>query len=164
MAVTRKFINKQQHNHTCGAVAVLNAMKWLGCKHTSYRANLPWFNQSHITQDRRGMWPNNISHALNLLGIDYKRKNFATIRDIEDALDDDKSVILLFRWYSSGEYGHHYTFIDRHTDKSFQAWNWKYGSEPWLSKKLLTQWFRCMHRWQKDNCPYFPVIWVVDRD
>jgi hypothetical protein len=165
MTMTQKFINKQQHSYTCGPVAVLNALKWLGYgKTTSYRETLLWFYQFGLCSEI-GMKPKQLSKSLKALKIPYKRKSYASIQDIEKALDDGKTVVANYMWYYRGRCGKHYVFIDRHTDKSFRAWNYtSTGTAPWLTKKKLAQWFRCNKRFLNKQEPEErkPVIWVID--
>ncbi len=163
MAITRKYINKQQHSYSCGPVAILNVRKWLGCKHTGYRKNIGHFRSFGYSGD--GMWPRYLSITLNKMKIKYKRKNNATMTDIEKALDKGCSVVLNYAWHNR-EDGAHYAFIDKHTVKSVRAWNWSdIHKTPYLSKKQLRKWFRYSNkyynkRWNEVK----PIIWVISRD
>ena len=165
MATNRRFINKQQHATSCGPVAILNVRKWLGRKHTAYRPNLHHFEKWGY--DEEGMWPRELSRALNAMKIKYRRKSLVNIKDIEKAVSLGHSVILCYAWVGKdGSSGTHYVFIDRDTGKCFRAWNYSSSwKTPYLSKVLLRKWFkhskdRYNKTWRNGN----PIMWVIPRD
>lgn len=149
---------------SCGPVVILNVRKWLGRNHTSYREHLYLFEKWGFDED--GMWPKDLSRALNAMGIRYKRKSFAVVTDIEKALKNGNSVILSYAWHHKGRRGAHYVFIDRDTGKHFRAWNWSNTSKtPYISKLLLRRFFRFSKssynkKWKERK----PIVWVIPHD
>lgn len=152
---------------SCGPVAILNVRKWLGKKHTAYRENLHHFESMGFCYET-GMEPRSLSKTLNKMKIKYKRKSLAAIEDIEEAIDNDNLVILQFAWYckKDGFHGAHYVVIDKHTDKSFKAWNYSWEIKgPWIKKSEFKKDFLYTRRYY--NRMYdrtSPIIWIINKD
>ena len=152
-----RFINKQQHTTSCGPVAVINAIKWLGIS-IPYRKYINMFKMLYwSTGGQRGQYPKYISSGLKLFGVKYKKLYHPTIKDIEEAIDRGSGVILQYKWYHKGNIGGHYVFIDHHTPTRFRAYNARKDGTPVEDKKYLKKW---MTRSKKEGS-YRPQMWEI---
>ena len=149
MAINRRYINKQQHATSCGPVAVLNALKWLGRK-VSYREMFPFFEELGYDPDwgQTHWW---FSRSLSAFKIKYKRFSNITVSDMERELDRGNTIILNYAWDPNNR---HYFFITGHTDKKFTVWN-----QSRSTKKYFRKQFRNGRR--RDNGLDHPKMWVI---
>lgn len=137
-------INKQQHKTTCGPVAIVNALRWMGYCNTY--DEMVEFAKEHLDFKHRGfkhprekqfgVCYSQLQLGLKTLGIKHKLIRKATLSDVTKALNEGKAVILRFQW--NRKYGH-YVFIDKHTKKFVRAWNFldKKNKTPIVSKSKL---------------------------
>lgn len=152
-------INKQQHTTSCGPVAVMNTIKWLGGS-LPYRGYIDMFKTLYWnTGGQSGQYPKYISSGLKLFDIKYKRTFHPVVKNIEDALDRGNGVILLYKWYIKGRSGGHYVFIDKHTPKYFRAYNSRLSGIPVESKDRFRSWFRSSKR----HGEYRPQMWEIPK-
>jgi hypothetical protein len=160
MAINRRFINQQQHSTSCGPVALLNVRKWLGLKHTAYRENLYHFEQWGYDED--GMWAKDLSRALRAMKIKYRRTSHASIDVLQDILRRGNAAIVCYAHHRDGEEYGHYVFVDKETPRTFRAWNWTSKlKSPYMSKRLLSRWFRFSKFYSKRNESRHPIIWEI---
>jgi len=117
-----KYINIQQEPYSCGPVAIINTMKYLG-QPVIYRKEMKKFKNIKEYDPNKGILPYNFSKILNKKGIKYKRHNISTVTELENILDKGNSLILNFCWdYQS----RHYAFIIGHTPLKMKSYNIQY--------------------------------------
>lgn len=145
-------INRQQHTFTCGPVAILNALEWLGVKPFKYKEFVKMVVD--IELGIAGMWFRDLLIILRFLGVKHRALRNPVTADIERELEAGNSVIFLFRWVDTGknEDGGHYIFIDAQTDTKFRAWNLSRNNKtPWIKKSTLQYWIQYSHSWWYDR-------------
>ena len=134
-----RYITRQPHNMSCGPVAVINALKWLGYSAT-YRDHINSFEWSY----KNGIRHSKITKSLREYGVKFKIKENPTVSNIEKALDNGRSVMLSWCWYSNSngkkKSGRHCVFIDKHTSTQIMSkntWGLHPSNKDFLTKKKL---------------------------
>jgi hypothetical protein len=115
-------INKQQHNTSCGPVAVINCILSLGGK-INYREYLPLFESLGYRSGKGGGTSTcQISAMLELFDIKYKLLTSPNIDKITDAVHNYNGCIIYCR--KSNNSGGHYMFVDTITKSKVRGWNY----------------------------------------
>lgn len=147
-----RYVNIQPHKSSCGPVAIINALKWLGCS-TSYRKMLPFFNWN----TEEGMHFDEMTQDLRKLGLRFKVVDYPTIKDMERELDKGRALVYAYYWFEKFERSGHYVFVDRHTPKMFSVKNNSDVGRAFLSKSKVTTYAR--------KCALiggvYPKMWVI---
>lgn len=158
-------INKQQHKTTCGPVAVVNALRWMGYCNT-YDEIVEFFKEhfgfEHNPPPRRsrGVSCCKLRRGLQKLRIKHRLIQKANLSDITRALDDGKAVILRFQW--NRRFGH-YVFIDKHTKNFVRAWNMLHSNKtPLVSKKKIRKHITYTNRLKANRGPAHVFIITPD--
>ena len=149
-----RYIRHQPHGMSCGPVAVLNALKWLGYS-ASYRDHIFNFEWDF----KNGTRHNSITQSLREYGVKFKIKSNPTAADIERILDNGRSVVLSWAWYEGGRSARHCIFIDGHTLTIFlskNTWSNKSTKKDLMPKKTLNKYFRIGKRHDVK-----PKIWEI---
>jgi len=115
------YIKKQQHKLSCGPVAIMNALKWLG-ESVSYKKDLKLFEQIGYTI-KHGWWRHELRRGLNYFNIKHKLYKQPTLQDMKNILKRGNSIILAYDWFAENSDGGHYIFMDSYNGKYFQAYN-----------------------------------------
>ena len=146
-----RYVNKQQHKASCGPVAVINALKWLGCS-VNYRDSLDIFKVLGYHENGGGTWKSGVINMLRFFKIRFEFKDRIKVRDIEKAIDDGYSVVLSYRWYENNKYGNHLVFIDKYTDKLIKSKNERFNGGDYGAKKSeYKRWFARSKKEGKDS-------------
>lgn len=99
---------KQPDSYSCGPVAIINALKWLGCK--ADKTLLPTLKQKCKTRDPKknklkGTRVSDLIRGINwcvkefgLLRNAFGRFQQLTLRDIEEAIDAGHAVLVAASW------------------------------------------------------------------
>ena len=74
---------KQRNKHTCGPIAVINILKWLGCK-TTYK-DFPLI-KAMCKCNREGTYSSNVDKTIDNFKIKKKIKRFPHIKDVDTHL------------------------------------------------------------------------------
>ncbi len=152
-----RYINKQPDGYSCGPVAVMNAIKWLGGK-MSFKKDRDIF--TGFGCDKDGTNRLELTESLKAFNIKHKYYKTTTIKDIERCLARGSSVILLYKLYvERGSWGH-CVFIDKDNDWWFKSYNFTKEGIYVAPKFLLGQWFRSSRRWSNKKFKY-PVMWEI---
>lgn len=152
------------HPTACGPVAVLNALKWLGCNVSwnEYQDIFPFLGWQKFFKEDNGTCISGIKKMLKFFNIKHQHisyNNKVKIKDLEKTLDAGHAIILNYRWYNKdGTSGGHYVFIDRHTPTRFMSKNdYISGSAKGRPKKRLRKEFQKVRKelknkkWKKPN-------------
>jgi hypothetical protein len=134
-------INRQLHSHTCGPTSVANAYKFVGGKIT-YNEILELTRSifPRIITEKRGIWPYQLAKLLDKLHIDYEIVLGLNQKRINKIISDGYGLIFSYSWKRDGEYGAHYTFIDKVTDHYIYTWNnSKKNKTAKMSRKLISE-------------------------
>jgi len=151
-----RYIEKQPHKASCGPVAVINALKWLG-KPATYRTHLKKCKKLGYPTNPAGTSRRLLSRFLRYFKIKYKRVTRPTLNDITKELDKGNAIILLYRTYSeSGSWGH-YTFINGYNDWGFKSKN---ALVPKF-RPIIADFFRWSKRAKTDGWNKVPTMWVI---
>ena len=94
---------KQRDQYSCGAVAVLNVLKWAGCKVTY--SNLPALRKLCKCNQPNGTKKQDLESALKALGIRFKRYTRPTLKMMDTHLDGG-GIVLLNYCFDEG-FGHY---------------------------------------------------------
>jgi hypothetical protein len=150
-------INRQQYKADCGPVSVYNALRDNGIR-CSYDEIIDMSYQ-HTTFDYDGMWAFEVSRLLRLSGLTIKTKKNVILKDIEKALDQNKTIILLYRWYHKGRNGGHFVYINDHTKKKIKVYNSsKENKTPWINKSTLSEYIRYSNRHHR---PWYTYMYTI---
>ena len=157
----KRFITKQQHNDTCGPVAIINALKWLGYS-AVYRDMVEDFRKLGCDE---GTSCYDLRRMLNAYGVKYKLHKRSSVKDIERILDRGNAAIVGYDWVHEESRSGHYIFIDFHLEKWFNAYNYKSGFETgMLRKDTLDAYFYATRKYRKDaknSQKWMPVVWEI---
>ena len=152
----KKYIEKQPHKTTCGPVAVMNTLKFIGKKRVSYRKYLKKFTKLGFPNKKGGTDLSLMRKFLKFFKIKNKYIRKPTIKQLEKELDKGNAIILAYYYYvSDGTSGGHYTFIDGYDLIRLFMHN---GNDIYISfKYILNGFFRSSKRWSND----FPSAWII---
>lgn len=129
MATKVRWVRQRDH-YSCGPVAVLNILKWMG--HPWTYKMLPALQVVCKCDVDVGTGRQNIERAMAKLGINKKRKVFPKLRDIDAHLDSGGIILLEYFWT---EFDGHYALCIGRTKKHYIMVNDS-------SKKTITKWNR----------------------
>ena len=151
-----KYINVQKHNTSCGPIAIMNTIKWLGGS-ISYDY-IDMFRAFSWSQEN-GTDALSLSNTLKSFNIKYNLTSHPTVKDIEKVLKRGNACILLYVWYFEGKSGAHYVFIDEDSGDYFRAMNFTCDGWNIAPKFVLGKWFRSSKRWGD----YRPIVWEITK-
>ena len=124
----------QPYDSTCGPTAVINAAKWAGLG-LSVKHDFDFIMELCDTDWEIGTYAQNIDRglriALGLNGVKVTRKRNASIKDIENHLSKDGSVVVCNK--------DHVFLITDQTPKMFIAQNYREGSTTGRVRKNTIQ-------------------------
>lgn len=116
-----RYITQQQHDKSCGPIAIMNALKWLG-ESVSYRKDLELFKQIGYTINS-GWYRHELRRGLNYFNIKHKLHKAPTLTAMKQILKKGNSIIMEHDWVLEDTTGGHYIFIDGYEDSFFKAYN-----------------------------------------
>jgi len=156
-----RFITEQQHASSCGPVAIINALKWLGYS-VSYREELPTFTKLGYDD---GTNCYDLRRMLNAYQIKYKLYKQSSIKKLEQILNRGNTAIVCYDWVGPEDRGGHYIFIDSDLKHSFGAYNYQIGIETGaLRKDTLDAYFyttKKRFRNAKTSSKWKPAVWEI---
>ena len=124
----------QPYDSTCGPTAVINAAKWAGLG-LSVKHDFDFIMELCDTDWEIGTYAQNIDRglriALGLNGVKVTRKRNASIKDIENHLSKDGSVVVCNK--------DHVFLITDQTPRMFIAQNYREGSTTGRVRKNTIQ-------------------------
>lgn len=148
-----RYITKQRHSASCGPVAVINILKWLG-RHATYDSHLKKFLK--LGWDvKDGMQFNKFSKSLKHFKIKYKRHIQPSMREVIQMLDRGHAIVVLYKWFYRGRSGAHYAAIFGYDDIHFSAKN----AECAKYRFILGEFFRSAKR----HSHIYPVVWEIKK-
>ena len=115
-------IRKQQHNTSCGATAVINALKWLGYSNT-YKATIKDL-ASKGYEPTKGKRAKEISDMLNAFSIRFKLHKKPTVSSMKKIIKSGNSMVFVYDKVTELHTGGHCIFIDYHAFGFFNAYNY----------------------------------------
>jgi len=153
-----RYINTQQHDWSCGPVALINALKFAGIPKT-YRCEISRFmNYSDKATDGNGGLPEKEIHKyLKEHGIYAVRKRNTYIKSLDKALDAGHGAIIGY----CHNVGCHYIFLERWLSRDEKLYDVKndsaIGPGAW-DREQLKKWFRNNRRrgWPPD-------MWIIKK-
>jgi hypothetical protein len=158
----------QKNLYSCGPVAILNTLKWIGFP-ISYKQNYKfWKKKCRCTeggthQHYFQICLNNIKNATII------SKNLPTIESIEHALASEQIIIMKSSYVlDKRKIEGHFFIISNMTDEQFFCVNVE-GKHMWYNKKLFAQYYLQYHRAYCDFCGtsnfcgVSPYAWFVKK-
>ncbi len=121
-----RYINVQQHASSCGPIAIINALKYIG-RTASYKSEMEYF-KSIKEFDSHGMWPDALSRVLIKRSIKHKYYVIESVLDMEKILDKGNPIILNCLITTEKA---HYIFIISHSPHIFRAYNIEENTSLW---------------------------------
>ena len=115
---------RQRDDHSCGPVAIINALKWAGVPVT-YRTHFRRIKRLCRTTQDWGTRREDMSKALARYGLAlrYEVRSLVTLQEMEKHLLSGSALILEY-WFREGEkYDGHYVFIYHNDDHGFMVVN-----------------------------------------
>jgi len=91
MAKETRYI-RQRDQFSCGPVAVINTLKFLGCNVT-YKS-LPLVQRLCKCKSPDGTNPEDLEQALSVFGISFKRKIKPSLKDIDNHIKNHGAILL----------------------------------------------------------------------
>jgi predicted double-glycine peptidase len=150
---------RQRNNYSCGPVAIMNLLKWLGESVTYANDYAYWLKQCKTAKYGTSLY--NFTRVLyNLDGIKISPRNVPNIGVIDEALLNGRAVVMKSAYISNDVYEGHYYLITDCTDKSYYCVNLndKHG---WVSKpSFKNQWLQ-HHTNYCYECGIAPYAWIV---
>ena len=137
-----RYINIQKHKSSCGPIAVINAIKWLGGK-LSYKY-LDMFEAFGWT--KKGMDTKQMMLILDTFGVEYQVIFNPSTRFIENSLSKGNAAILMFRWFLPNKNCDHATFVYKNHRSWLDASNTIPCGFTILPKKILTKFLNTSRR------------------
>ena len=133
----KRYITEQQHDKSCGATSVANALKWLGYS-ASYRYIVKDLERAGFTP-KKGMWPKDMHQTLKAYGIKYKLHKKPTLALMKKIVKNKNAMLFEYDWASYSETGGHFIFIDYYNSIGrgfFNAYNYKEGFETGMLSQI----------------------------
>ena len=150
---------RQRNDFSCGPVAIMNLLKWLGESVTYANDYKYWANKCKTAE--YGTTLHDFVRVLyNLDGIKISPRNVPNIGVIDEALQSGKAVVMKSAYIVDNVYEGHYYLITDQTDKSFYCVNLndKHG---WISKpSFKNQWLQ-HHTNYCHECGIAPYAWII---
>ena len=159
----------QKNEFSCGPIAILNILKWIGFQ-VNYKKDYNFWKKK-CKCDYSGTHQSNFQYCLNnLKNITNIPKHRPTISSIEDALNTSQIVIMksTFMVDSKKDLGHFFIISEMTDDKFFCINDFK-SSHKWYDKKVFAQYFLQYHRSYCDTCctsslcGVSPYAWFVKK-
>jgi len=132
-----RMINNQRRKNSCGPTALANVLKWLKYP-TSHDHMVAFCEGNQLYDPEVGMYSAELFQMLKILTMDFSYRQRIVTRELDQALDSGKGVILL---YKTEEATYHAVFIDAKTPKKYRVWNsgLKVPGTPWLKRGVVTK-------------------------
>lgn len=118
---------KQNDDYSCGPIAIINALKWIGRK-ASYGSLKRIQKACHCDEDGSSEW--NLLRCLRKMGIDVRILHNPRAMDLDLLLEQGKSMIVSYYFKNNGYWnGHkgyldgHYVFVSRKTKRRYVVHN-----------------------------------------
>ncbi|MFA5024119.1 MAG: C39 family peptidase [Patescibacteria group bacterium] len=148
---------KQRDEYSCGPIAILNAMKWLG-KPVTYK-DLARLKDICCCRSPNGTWPKVISVVLKILKIKYLYKAKPSIKEIDKHLDDGGSILLVH--YYNITRGHYVLCIGK-TEKYYTLIN--DGMNNTITRCHKNTMKKMLHTKHKTLRQYGPCCWFIFKE
>lgn len=153
---------RQRDRDSCGPVAVLNILKWLGCQ-ISYKEYISTVKYLclHESGVDGGTYTEGMRNALKCLNIKHVRKKFKSLNQIDNHLD--KGGVVLFDYQVSCRLKSgvikeewHYSLCIGKTKKSYIIVN--DGTKQTIGKRLRKTVDRMLDKNNSDS-----AVWLIKR-
>lgn len=167
--VTKKPNYATQHDYySCGPVAILNALKWVGVRATMKNMHSELCNMCYTSKgDYGGTFPQEIDRVLRIYSRfhDFKVLRLRKIgikRVTELLLHPNQSIIL--------NYYRHYSFWPTTDGKWYFGINDHRGDShrmirvSAMPRNEFRKYLRKSHPDWRPNCYYYPQIWMIKRN
>jgi hypothetical protein len=133
----KRYIKQQQHSTSCGPVAVLNALKWLGYS-APYRENIDTF-KSLGWNPEVGSYSGDMNKYLKHFDIKYKLHKKPTVAKMKKILKNGNAIIFAYDRVTEYTAAGHVIFIDFHSIGYFNAYNYIGSDEIGMFNDLYAQ-------------------------
>jgi len=157
MAETRYI--RQYDSYSCGAIVIINALKFLCCRQATYKCLRP-IQKLCGCQYPNGTERKGIENALNKLGVKFERKTGPKLKEVDKHIDKGGAIIIN---YALGYEGHYSLCIGK-TKKDYTMVNDLDADTVSLCDKSL---FRCMcetRPFNREPCCWFIFPGKVDEE
>lgn len=150
---------KQRDQCSCGPVAILNILKWLGRDVTYSKDFQHW--KERCCCDRTGTPLFGFVDALKSIeGIGVQPRTVPSVEVIDKAICEGKAVAMKSAALFDGELNGHFFIITDRTDKSFYCVN-IYGGHRWWGKESFEDRWLQHHLYYCCECGVAPYAWIV---
>ena len=144
---------RQNDNSSCGPIAIINTLKWLGNQEASYQL-LPLFRKlCHCTRSPGGTTPRHLGEVLMQQNIKYSHMPWPTLEIVNKHLDLGDAVLLKYVYGTSN--GHYALCIGR-TTKYYTVVNMLPGKT--ISKCHVNTMDKMLHHMMP---PHTPQCWFI---
>lgn len=150
---------RQRNSYTCGPVAIMNLLKWLGEK-VIYAKDFEYWKNKCKTQKYGTSLCDFVKVLYKIEGIKISPRNVPNIGVLDEALLQGRAIVMKSAYIEKGIYIGHYYLITETTDKSYYCINLndKHG---WVSKiSFKNEWLQ-HHTNYCHECGIAPYAWII---
>lgn len=152
---------RQKNGSSCGPVALLNLLKWLG-RDVSYDKDFSYWKE-RCCCDRHGTPLDAFLNALHSIdGIGVQPRIRPSVEVIDSALQRGRIAVMKSAFNFDGEVEGHFFLVTERTNKSFYCVN-VYCGHRWLTKDRFEAWWLQHHPWYCDGCGVAPYCWLISK-
>jgi len=148
----KRYITEQPHRMSCGSIAIMNALKWLGYS-APYRETMKDLEKAGY-EPKKSKWACDMKAILKAYGIKFKFHENVTVNKMKKIVNKGNALIFAYDWVTTTRHGTHYIFIDFYTDFAgghFNAYNYHTGFETgMLSENYIDQCIYISKKIRKD--------------
>jgi len=156
--MTKRWI-KQRNSYSCGPVALMNLLKWLG-QPVNYDKDYPEMFAKCKCNKEGTQLRNFVKVLYEIEDIKITPRTVPNIWVIDEALSQNRAVILKTAYKENYELEGHFFLITEKTEKSFFCVNLasKHG---WASKaSFQTHWLQ-HYSYYCHECGIAPYAWII---
>jgi hypothetical protein len=150
---------RQRTGSSCGPVAILNLLKWLG-EPVSYEKNFRYYKKKCDCNRYGTALQDFVAVLYGLNGIKITPRSVPNLGVIDEALSHGKAVVMKCAYIEKDELIGHYFLITERTEKSFYCVNLNY-KHGWVSKASFRN--QCMQYFTHycHQCGVAPYCWII---
>jgi len=150
---------RQRNGTTCGPIAIMNLLKWLG-RPITYHKDYKYYKKKCRCKEYGTELSDFVSVLYGIEGIKISPRTVPNIGVIDEAISQGRAVVMKSALIEGGEILGHYFIVTERTDKSFFCVNVN-NKHSWISKPAFRNQYLQHHAHYCYLCGIAPYCWII---
>jgi hypothetical protein len=150
---------RQRNGFSCGPVAIMNLLKWLG-ESVSYETDYPFWRKRLGCESWGTPLKLFVKNLYGLEGVKITPRNCPSLGLLDDALTSGRAVVMKSAYLERGTMMGHYFLVTAITEKSLYCVNLNYR-HGWVSKAAFQHHWLQYHTNYCHECGIAPYAWII---